>query len=142
MFRLKESFHDHISLKGNLKVAKVVPIFKARMKDDPTNYRPISILSSVARVFEKIICDQLYHYFNSNNLLGKQQWNFRKLHSTVLALQSTTNNWLLNMDNNRANAVIFPDLKKLLTLLTMISLSRNYIVMVFLKMNGRFLGHT
>ena len=57
----------------NLKVAKVVPIFKAGATDDPDNYRPISILSSVARVFEKLIYDQLYHYFSSNNLLGKQQ---------------------------------------------------------------------
>ena len=89
----------------DLKVAKVVPIFKAGTKDDPGNHRPISILSSVARAFEKIIFDQLYHYFNSNNLLGKQQWGFGKMHSTVLALQSTTNNWILNMDNGRANAV-------------------------------------
>ena len=57
----------------DLKVAKVVPIFKAGAKDDPVNYRPISILSSVARVFEKLIYDQLYHYFSSNNFLGKQQ---------------------------------------------------------------------
>ena len=75
----------------DLKVAKVVLIFKAGMKDDPGNYRPISILSSVARVSEKRIYDQLYHYFSSNNLLGKQQWSFRKMHSTVLALQSATN---------------------------------------------------
>ena len=96
----------------DLKVAKVVPIFKAGAKDDPGNYRPISSLSSVARVFEKLIYDQLYDYFSSNNLLGKQQWGFRKMHSTVLALQSTTNNWILNMNNSRANAVIFLDLKK------------------------------
>ena len=95
-----------------LKVAKVVPIFKAGAKDDSGNYRPISILSSVARVFEKLIYHQLYHYFSSNNFLGKQQWGFRKMHSTVLALQSTTNNWILNVDDGRANAVIFLDLKK------------------------------
>ena len=96
----------------DLKVAKVLPIFKAGTKDDPGNYRPISILSSVARVFEKLLYDQLYHYLSSNNLLGKQQWGFRKMHSTVSALQSITNNWILNMDNGRANAVIFLDLKK------------------------------
>ena len=43
------------SFPDDLKVAKVVPIFKAGAKDDPGNYRPISILSSVARVFEKLI---------------------------------------------------------------------------------------
>ena len=100
------------SFPDDLKVAKVVPIFKADAKDDPGNYRPISILSSVARVIEKLIYDQLYHYFSSNNFLGKQQWGFRKMHSTVFSSQSTTNNWILNMDNGRANAVIFLDLKK------------------------------
>ena len=48
----------------DVKVAKVVPIIKAGVKDDPGNYRPISILSSVARLFEKLIYDQLYHYFS------------------------------------------------------------------------------
>ena len=99
----------------DLKFARVVPIFKAGTKDGPGNYQPIPILSFVARVFEKLIYDQLCHYFSSNNLLGKQQWGFRKMYSTVLVLQSTTNNWILNMDNGRANAVIFLDLKKLLT---------------------------
>ena len=104
----------------DLKAAKVVPIFKAGMKDDPGNYRSISILSSIARVFEKLKYDQLYDCLNSYILLGKQQWGFGKMHSTVLTLQSTTSNWILNKDNGRANAVIFLDLKKLLTLLTMI----------------------
>ena len=102
---LTDIFNCYISMNifpDDLKVAKVVPIFKAGTKDDPGNNRPISILSSVAGVFEKLIYDQLYHYFNLNNLLGKQQWGFRKIHSTVLALQSTTNNWILNMDNGRA----------------------------------------
>ena len=41
-------------------------------------------------IHNALVHDQLYHYFNSNNLLSKQQWGFRKMHSTVLALQSTT----------------------------------------------------
>ena len=53
-----------------------------------------------------------YIYLNSNNLLGKQQWGFRKMHSTVLASQSTTNNWILNTNNGRANAVIFSGSEK------------------------------
>lgn len=51
-----------------LKIAKVTPIYK---KDDPTlisNFRPISVLSSISKVFEKVIFKQIHHYFKINNL--------------------------------------------------------------------------
>ena len=62
--------------------------------------------------FEKIICNQLFAYFDSNNLLCEEQWGFRRKLSTILALQKSKNNWLLNMDNGHSNAVAFLDLKK------------------------------
>ena len=46
-----------------LKVAKCVPIFKKGKKDDPSNYRPISILSSINKVFEKLLYQRLYEHF-------------------------------------------------------------------------------
>ena len=52
----------------NLKIAKVIPIFK---KDDPSlcnNYRPISLLPAISKIFEKVIFKQLYDYFTDNNL--------------------------------------------------------------------------
>ena len=52
-----------------LKIAKVIPIFK---KDDPTllkHYRPISLLSTISKVIEKIIFTQLSLYFNENKLI-------------------------------------------------------------------------
>ena len=64
------------------------------------------------------------------------------MHSTVLALQSTTNNWVLNMDNSRANAVIFLDLKKAFDTVNHDIIIQNYIAMVLLEMNLSFLGHT
>ena len=87
-----------------------MPIFKGDERHECGNYRPITIVSSPARIFEKIICNQLFDYFDSNNLLCDEQWGFnrRKL-STIFALQRSTNSWLLNMDNG---AVIFLDLKK------------------------------
>ena len=52
-----------------LKLAKVIPLFK---KDDDKifgNYRPISLLSSISKVFEKVAFDQLYDYFTTHGLL-------------------------------------------------------------------------
>ena len=61
-----------------LKIAKVMPFLK---KDDITlmdNYRPVSLLTSTSKVFEKVVFTQLYEYFDKNNLLYSSQYGFRK----------------------------------------------------------------
>ena len=55
------------------------------------NYRPISIISVVARIFEKLIYNQIYEYINNYNLLTNSQHGFRPFHSTVTALLNITN---------------------------------------------------
>ena len=79
----------------SLKFAKVAPVYKGGDKDKLDNYRPISVLSTVARVFKKLIYEQLIKYFESNDLISEKQWRFRSLHLTVLSLLSKTNDWLL-----------------------------------------------
>ena len=101
----------------DLKIGKVVPIFKSGRKEDPGNHRPISILSAFARIFERLLYQQLYKYFMDNNLLGDKQWGFRSIHSTIHALQKSINNWLLNIDRGKTNAVIFLDLNPLTVLI-------------------------
>ena len=96
----------------DLKVGKVAPAFKSGDRDNLNNYRPISVLPTVARVFEKIPYGQVYDYFTSSKLLGNQQFGFRTLHSTALALSKSTSNWWLNMDKGHMNSVIFLDIRK------------------------------
>ena len=103
---------EHGTFPNDLKIGKVIPIFKFGEKDDPGNYRPISILSAFARSFEKLLYQQLYKFSADNRMLGDKQWGFRSLHSPIHALQKAVNNWLLNIDKGKTNAVIFLELRK------------------------------
>ena len=71
-----------------LKIAKVVPIFKAgkdNIESYVHNYRPISLLSCFSKIFERVVYNQLYNHLQINKLLYESQYGFRKSHSTELA---------------------------------------------------------
>lgn len=97
---------------GDWKIAKVTPIYKSGPKDNMNNYRPISVISPIAKVFERIVYNQLYDYLQKNNLLSKHQSGFRSCHSTVTSLLDATMEWYTNMDNSKFNSVVFLDLSK------------------------------
>ena len=100
------------SFPDSWKIARVAPIFKGGQRDDRSNYRPISVLPVVSRLFEKLIYDQLYHYLDKNRYLGSHQSGFRSLHSVVTCLLKATNDWYLDIDRGKYTAMIFIDLKK------------------------------
>ncbi len=100
------------SFPDDMKIAIVSPICKSDCKSKPTNYRPVSVLSAVAKIFEKLISHQLSNYLESNKILVNQQSGFRKKHSTETSLLSVTNEWYLNMNNGYLYGVVFLDLKK------------------------------
>ncbi|CAL4087967.1 unnamed protein product, partial [Meganyctiphanes norvegica] len=70
----------------NLKIAKVIPIFKKGSPTSVNNYRPISILSTINKIFEKILYARLINYIDKFQLIYKYQYGFRKKHSTEHAL--------------------------------------------------------
>ena len=76
------------------------------------NYRPISVLPTVSRLFEKVLYGQLYQYLDENKLLYLHQSGFRSLHSCVTCLLKSTNDWYTDIDRGNVNAVVFIDLKK------------------------------
>ena len=68
-----------------LKIAKLIPLYK---KDDPHifgNYRPIALLPSISKLFEKILHSQIVNYFENHKLLYSSQYGFRSGHSCEMA---------------------------------------------------------
>ena len=61
----------------SMKLAKVVPIFKQGSRFACSNYRPISVLSSKSKIFERCIFNQLMFYFTNNNMISPKQYGFR-----------------------------------------------------------------
>ena len=95
-----------------LKLAKIVPIFKNGDKKIVSNYRPISVLSSFSKIFEKIMYVRLENYLQTNFILHQSQYGFRKKMSTSMALLSLTEEISRSMDNKNFTVGVFVDLAK------------------------------
>ena len=97
-----------------MKVSKIIPLYKTGSGDKSnfSNYRPISILSSFAKLIEKIVCSQLMYYLNNHRLLYKHQYGFRGKHGTSHPLIHFTNKVSEALNENNFNLSIFIDLKK------------------------------
>ena len=81
-------------------------------RNDPTNYQPISVIPVVAKIFEWVVYDQVYHYLTENCILSRYQSGFCSLLSMVTALLEAMDSWVMNIDHGFVNAVVFLDLKK------------------------------
>jgi Notch-like protein len=66
-----------------LKMAKIIPLFKSGDKSLMDNYRPIALLDTFSKIFEKIVCKCLTSFLESNEKITPFQFGFRKEHSTV-----------------------------------------------------------
>ena len=98
------------------KTAKDIPLYKSGDSANPSNYRPISIISVLSKPLEKHINKHLLMHLDKYNLLHPNQSGFRKKHSCQTALTSLVDQWLTNINNDEFNSVIFIDFKKPLML--------------------------
>ena len=67
----------------NLKIAKVIPIFKQGSRDSCDNYRPISVLQVLSKILEKCIYNQLMYYIITENIITPYQYGFMPGSTTV-----------------------------------------------------------
>ena len=95
-----------------MKVANVIPIHK---KDDKTilnNYRPISLLSNISKIVEKLMHKCLYQFLDNYNIFHDLQFGFRYCHSTEHALISITEKIREACDSGKFTCGVFVNLKK------------------------------
>ena len=95
-----------------LKIAKFIPIFKKGVMTKTSNYRPISLLSTFSKIFEKLMQTRLQKFLETCDVLFCMQFGFRSGHSTEHALISLTESIKTTLDNKRLGCGIFIDLQK------------------------------
>ena len=98
-----------------MKIARVIPIFKKYGSQDCNNYRPISLLPNISKLFEKLVKNRLSKFLEDNKCLFSRQFRFRNKHSTNHALIDLRETIRKALDDNEfACGIVFVS-KKLLT---------------------------
>ena len=95
-----------------LKLARVVPIHKGGSKCDVSNYRPISLLASFSKIYEKLMHKRLVEYMQSNNSFYEMQYGFRSGRSCEHALLTAQNILLNNLNKNKISLLLLIDFSK------------------------------
>ena len=97
---------------SELKVAKVIPIFKSGDKQQFSNYRPVSLLPSVSKLFERLMYNRISSFIHKHNILTSFQYGFRKGYSTDMAAVNLVDKISTALDKKLSTIGIFIDLSK------------------------------
>ena len=108
---INKSFRTGIFPKS-MKTARVVPVYKSGDETDVSNYRPISILPTLSKVFERTMYNRLVSFLNSNNILDNNQYGFRKGRSTAQAIMNNLEFVYSSLDIGKTVLSIFLDFRK------------------------------
>lgn len=94
------------------KHANVMPLFKKGDKNKPSNYRPVSLISCVGKVLERVIFKYMYNFLHENDLIYKNQAGFLPKHSTVYQLIDIYNQICKAFDDKKFTCIVFCDISK------------------------------
>ena len=94
------------------RTANVAPIFKKGDRNNPANYRPVSLTSQVCKVLESIIREGVIEHLNNNNLLAEEQHGFREGRSCLSNLLTTLEDWTKMLDEKDCVDVAYLDFSK------------------------------
>ena len=95
-----------------MKLADVVPLYKAKEKFLETNYRPISLLTTMSKILERVVYNRVYRFLNDNNQLYANQYGFRNRHSCDNAVSDVVAHIVKNLEANKTSVALFLDLSK------------------------------
>ena len=101
-----------VPIASDFKTARVVPYIKKGDCNYEGNYRPVSILPVVSKVFERIVHEQLHQYLSSNSIIYKYQSGFRSTFSTNTALTYLGHKIRFNLDKGLYTGIVWLDLQK------------------------------
>ena len=93
---------------NELKLAKVLPIYKSKEEHSTQNYGPISVLPYFSKIYERAIYNHLIHYINSNDILYDEQFRFRKGHSTSHVIITLVEKVSKALDTGKIVAGVYP----------------------------------
>ena len=94
------------------KSATVSPIYKSGSKNDPANYRPISLTSQLCKVLESLMRDRIVRHLENNQLIGETQHGFRKGRSCLTNVLSFLDKVTSSIDAGSSIDVVFLDFAK------------------------------
>ena len=94
------------------KKANVIPIYKKGKKSDPSNYRSISLTSTVCKLYESIIKDQILHFFTVNDKISSSQFGFLSGKSCALQLLYVVNEWIKILDVSSGGGIFYSVFRK------------------------------
>ena len=97
---------------SSLKIAKVIPLFKSGSKHETQNFRPVSLLSNISKVLEKLIKERLVKFLHQHKIIFEHQYGFRENHSTTHALIDILTACYDNIENKQYTILMMMDLKK------------------------------
>ena len=130
---INKSFCDGI-FPDELKLAKVIPIYKSGSIMELSNYRPISVLNIFSKIFERLMCNKLIQFFYQYNVLYQNQFGFRQGHSTHNALITLVDSITKFLDYGDIVIGVFIDIKKAFDTVNHKILLKKYTIMEFVGM--------
>jgi hypothetical protein len=93
-----------------LKLARILPVYKKGLKSDRRNYRPISLLPVVSKIFEKVIKSRLLDHFIAYDIISHRQFGFQKNLGTTDAIDTLVNDIVKELNKGKRVASLFIDL--------------------------------
>ena len=96
-----------------LKIAKILPTYKSKERNLINNYRPISVLPALSKIFDRVVKERLFKHMRNLNILYESQYGYKHQHSTVNAITEFVAKTLHAFSRNETTLAVFLDLIKL-----------------------------